>query len=99
VTFVSSKDELRAKKECWVPVDDQDVVPFRLEGFSFVGATLNTVVVLRRQGFRATTALNRLRGKALTAEENHHDVKSSPTKEKQEKTMFLVLRYKKGTTC
>jgi len=40
-----------------------------------------------------------LRGKALTAENNHHDVKSSPTKEKQEKNMFLVLLYKKGTTC
>jgi hypothetical protein len=68
-------------------------------GFSFVGAILSTVVGPRRQGFRAQDALNRLRGKALTAEPNHQDLKSHPTKEKQENNNVSGALLRKGTTC
>jgi hypothetical protein len=71
----------------------------REAGFSFVGAILSTVVGLRRQGFRAWGALNRLRGKTLTAEPNHQVVKSPPTKEKQENNMLLGFLFGKETTC
>lgn len=71
----------------------------RRRSFSFAGVILNTVVGPRRQGFRAQNALNRLSGKALTAQTNYQDLKFHPAKEKQENKYVSGQPTWKETTC